>query len=66
MTIIRGFQKPLHNVERCRGCGMLIGGETGLKVGYDVKDGDVKGLFHSRACYENAVKKHNKKEEVKE
>jgi hypothetical protein len=63
---IMGYQiKPEHTT-RCMGveCGMLIGPSETVKVGFVVKDGDVQGIFHSRACYENSVQKFTEHKEV--
>jgi len=56
MTILRGFQKTLTGPVKCNGCGRTLGPDVGYRVGFEVKEGPVQGLFHSKACYENKAK----------
>lgn len=61
--VIRGFESKVKHNQRCTGCGGIIGPDAPVKVGFEVRDGDVTGLFHSRACYEEQRRKF---EEYKE
>ena len=56
---IMGFESTPAHTTRCMGieCGILIGPTETVKTGFIVKDGDVTGIFHSRACYTNSVEK---------
>ena len=58
---VMGYEmKPVH-ATRCQGinCGLLIGPTEQIRSGFVVKDGEVTGVFHSRACYTNSVEKFN-------
>lgn len=63
--IIKGFETKLQHNRRCDGCGVKIGPDTPVKNGFEVRDGEVRGLFHSRACYLNSAKKFNDQKEGK-
>ena len=59
MDVIRGYQtKPVY-AQRCTGidCHVVIGPAQDIKQGYNVVDGPVTGLFHSRECFLNSVRK---------
>lgn len=51
--VIRGYEKKLQQNQRCEGCGIIIGPDSSVKNAFDVRDGEVVGVFHSRACYQN-------------
>lgn len=55
--IIRGYEYPMEHNRKCTGCNRTFGPNTDFKVGYLVRDGEVTGLFHSRACYEATSEK---------
>lgn len=56
-----GFNKTLKQNMRCNGCGIMIGPGTSCGISYEVRDGPIKGAFHSRMCYSAQVEKLDKK-----
>lgn len=62
-SVIRGFEKKLVVNQRCEGCGVVVGPDTPMHTGFDVRDGEVTGFFHSRACYENTCREFEKYKE---
>lgn len=58
--IIKGYNIPLQHNRRCEGCGVKIGPDTPIKTGYEVKDGELTGFFHSRECFTNNMQKFEK------
>jgi hypothetical protein len=57
VLVIRGYEYPMDINRKCTGCNRTFGPSTDFKVGYLVKDGEVTGLFHSRACFEATKQK---------
>ena len=57
MDVIRGYAMPIQHNQRCTGCHKIIGPDSDVRTGFNVKDGEVLGTFHSRWCYEDTRKK---------
>lgn len=55
--VVKGFEYPMAHNRKCTGCDRVFGPSSEYKVGFLVKDGEVTGIFHSRACYEATVQK---------
>jgi hypothetical protein len=56
--IINGYEAKLIHNRRCEGCGVVVGPDTPIKSGYEVRDGEVTGFFHSRGCFQNTAQKY--------
>lgn len=57
MTVVKGYEYPVTTNRKCTGCQRNFGPDSEFKTGFLVRDGEVTGLFHSRACYEQTVQK---------